>query len=211
MKKTLLTLALVAVSAAAFAQGKITFGNDSLHYFVIGSALAGDAGGGVQSTVANTAGGATGAILAGPMPSGKTLQASLYAGTTASSITLRTTLPMTGAFWGPTAGRMVNQIITFGDIGFNTSANFQIVLTDVGATLPASLDNTIQTTSIANALYFGTSGAFTRSTGSSLTAPTLVSGTWAANNLVINAVPEPSSMALAGIGAASLLIFRRKK
>jgi hypothetical protein len=39
--------------------------------------------------------------------------------------------------------------------------------------------------------------------------PNATASTW--NGLTLTAVPEPSSMALAGLGAASLLIFRRRK
>lgn len=62
----------------------------------------------------------------------------------------------------------------------------------------------------------GFSSVFTLDTGDPTTVPAgtptaiTSAGGWTGNmNLTI--VPEPSSMALAGLGAASLLIFRRRK
>jgi len=112
MKKTLVTLALVAASAAAFAQGKVTFGNDSNHYFVLGSTLAADnaLGGGVSSVAGNTASGTTGAIQTGPLPSGVTLVAALYAGTASGAETLQTKYALTGADWFQ-SGRMTSHTL----------------------------------------------------------------------------------------------------
>src|SRR5262249_37543617 len=117
MKKTLVTLALVAASAAAFAQGKVTFGNDSTHYFVIGSALPADSSlvGGVAATAGNTASGATGAIPTSPLPSGKTLVAALYAGTASGAETLQTKYVLTGADWFQ-AGRMTSHTLVLSGV-----------------------------------------------------------------------------------------------
>lgn len=202
MKKTLLTLALVAASVAAFAQGKIQFGNDSNHYFVIGVALAGDAGGGIADTAGNTASGAVGAIPISPLPSGKTLLAALYAG---ANLTLQTSIPLLGTDWLQ-AGRMANKNILLTGVAGGTAQNFQIVVADIIGQTPAR---------DAAAAYYGTSGVFTAIPGTSLAYPTMLPGgpsasTWAPANLVINAIPEPASFALAGLGAA-LLIFRRRK
>jgi hypothetical protein len=58
----------------------------------------------------------------------------------------------------------------------------------------------------------GQSGIFTIDTGDPTTTPagtpTSTAGLFGPVNVI---VPEPSSMALAGIGAASLLLFRRRK
>jgi hypothetical protein len=42
-------------------------------------------------------------------------------------------------------------------------------------------------------------------------APTTLGDSWGTTDLVMTAVPEPSTFALAGLGAAALLIFRRRK
>ena len=217
MKKTLLTLALVAATAAAFGQGKIGFQNDSLHYYVLGSTAPLDSalGGGTSSTSNNTVAGTTGAIPVSPLPSGASLEAVLYAGQTSSSMTLQTTLVLTGANW-LSPGRQATKGVTLVGVGPGT-AFFDVFVTDTGATLPASGSGGTLGTQIHGSAqaYFGDSGLFTAVAGSSITFPSMVAGasstTWAPANLVINAVPEPASFALAGLGAAAMLIFRRRK
>ncbi len=205
MKKTLLTLALVAASVAAFAQGKVTFGNDATHLFVIGTPLAGDTGGGVA-----TGGDTVGAISVSPLPSGRSLIAQLYAGTSAGSMTLQTSYVLDAANWGPTPGRMVSKGIILTGVPGGAVASFNIVVSDVVGALGSAFPGQ------AFGAYYGSTGNFTATPGASISYPGLVSGgpagsTWTAANLVVNAVPEPSSMVLAGLGAASLLLFRRRK
>jgi hypothetical protein len=202
MKKTLLALALVAACVPAFSQGKVTFGNDSLHFYSIGNVLPGDT---------------AGLIPVSPLPSGVSLQATLYAGTTAASLSLQTTLVLDAAGW-LTDGRQLNKSVVLTGVPGGAIANFQIVLTSTGATLPGTIDNnTALTAALFGATtYFGTSGAFTATPGASISYPGLVSGgpagsTWNPGTVSVNAVPEPSSMVLAGLGAASLLMFRRRK
>jgi hypothetical protein len=199
MKKTLLTLALVATSVAAFAQGKVLFGNDSVHLFVIGNSLPADAAFGGGNTT-NTSAGAIPASL----PSGVVLVAGLYAGTSSSSLALQSTTTILNGTGLPQPGRMANRntILT---IPGTVTQFFQIAIWD-SAVLSPDLSQT----------YRGYSPIFTAIPGTSVTYPSLLPGgpsasTWVAANLVVNAVPEPSSFALAGLGMASLLIFRRRK
>lgn len=208
MKKTLLTLALVTASVAAFAQGKVSFGNNSQHYFVLGGTLPGDAsiGGGVSDTSANTVSGATGAIPVSPLPSGVTLVAALYAGTASGAEVLQTKIVLNATGFLQ-AGRMVNNNVILTGVPGGSLAYFRI---DV-------FDNAYASGLLAAAggSYYGTTGEFTATPGASISYPGLVSGTpanstWAPANLVIN-VPEPSTFALAGLGAAAMLIFRRRK
>lgn len=200
MKKTILTLALVAVTAVtSFGQGKITFGNDSTRLFTITEPAPGDA---------------VGPVPAGPMPSGLTLVASLYAGTSSSSLALQTSINLTGADF-LTAGRMANKAVLL-TIPGAVAQTFQIVITDNTSTRPANL-NAPGTAANFGGVYFGTSGIFTAVPGTSVTYPFIyqttspVLSTWAAGSINVAAVPEPSSMVLAGLGAASLLLFRRRK
>jgi hypothetical protein len=198
MKKTLLTLALVSASVAAFAQGKVTFGNDSLHLFVLSNPVA--------------PGDAEGPINVSPLPSGRSLIAQLYAGTSAGSMTLQTSYVLDSVNWGPTPGRMVSRGIILSGVPGAQVATFNIVISDV----VGALGSPFVPGPATGAMYYGTTGNFTATPGSSITYPGLVSGTpanstWAPANLSVSVVPEPSSMVLAGLGAASLLLFRRRK
>jgi hypothetical protein len=197
MKKTLLTLALVATTVAAFAQGKVSFGNDSLHLFVFGNTLpqdASQAGLGIQTNLA----------------SGVSLIAGLYAGTSSTSLTLQsatTLISGPGAYTGLDPGRMTSrqQLLT---IAGGVPQWFQIVVYDFGDATPGDAQG---------GLYWGASPLFQVTPGTSLSYPSIMPGGPGASTLaaslpiVVNAVPEPSSFALAGLGMASLLIFRRRK
>lgn len=202
MKKTLLTLAMVVVTAASFAQGRLTIANDSTRLFVIG--------------------GETPASVLGT----ENLVLALYAGTGAGSLSLQTSFSLSGAnYLSP--GRMANKPFTLTGVPGGVQQYFNIIIVNSGAVLPGTIDGAFYTANssatapvsaaIAQGLgasQYGSSGLFqfTPST-SAISAPFIYAppSTWAAGSVYINAVPEPSSMALAGLGAASLLIFRRRK
>lgn len=218
MKKTLLTLALIATSFAAIAQGKFQFANDSSRLFTISTPNQGDV---------------AGPIPVSPLASGATLVASLYGVTgTGTDLNLVTSIPLTGTSW-LAAGRMAVKNVQMNSpaIPGGTIGTFAIVLTDLAtAAIPTSIDGTRLTVNadtgfagtgadlFVGAEYYGSSGLFTATPGTSAiayppiyqtTAP--VSSTWAGAPVYIAAVPEPSTFALAGLGAAALLIFRRRK
>jgi hypothetical protein len=180
MKKLLLTLALAAVSAASFAQGKITIGNDSLHLLV-------NEGTGTPLTQAAIAG----------------MSLQLFAGTSAGSMTLQTTIVGIGNA-GFSDGRINNVTFTLVGIAASTQTFMQLYFYDTASG------------SYANAVNKGSTAVFTMTSGSFApnsivlhSAPGL--STWVDGPIQVTAVPEPASMALAGLGAASLLIFRRRK
>ena len=217
MKKTILTIALSVASVAAFAQGKLTLGNDANHLIQFSSvaesnSLAVVAAGRVGAPVGQINGTAD---VAGAGLSSLTLQ--LFGGTSAGSLTLRTTL--VGALMG-------NAVFADGRIG-NTTLNatamaglpggsqaffqLQFFSTAAGSFSAAVQDD-------AHGWYYGASPIFSVVPGATLPSSMVSAGapslsTWAAGPVVLvaNPVPEPSSMALAGLGAASLLIFRRRK
>jgi len=218
MKKLLLTLALVATTVASFAQGKISFANDSTRLYSLGNLV--------------RPGDTSGPIPTSPLPSGSTLVAALYAGTTAGSLSLQTSIPLTGTSW-LTAGRMATKTVIL-TIPGGVAQSFNIVLLNQGAVLPATIDGSVATR-LANANsvpdpsavalfggpgavnYYGSSGLFTAVPGTSVTYPFIyqttspVLSTFPGGSIFINTIPEPSSLALAGLGAASLLLFRRRK
>lgn len=177
MKKLLITLALVATTAASFAQGKITIGNDASHLIT-------DASG----TPINQA--------TGWNP--YTMQ--LWAGLNAGSLSVQTSF--VGAAIGNSGfadGRINNTSFTLVGIGA-VSTFFQLRFID---------------TATSGGAFQGLSPVFTATAGSFapnsiVLGPPGGTSTWAAGTVQINPVPEPTSMVLAGLGAASLLMFRRR-
>lgn len=211
MKKTLLTLALVAAtSVAAFAQGKITFANDATRLFTMASTLSADAafqGLGVPTSAS------------GGLPSGNVITAILYGGSTASSLTLQTAVNLTGTDM-VVAGRLANKASTLIGMSGGVSGFFQVVLQNSTATRLGSIAGGINIGGwadlVSNPVYFGTTGMFTATPNVSTyqliyNAASPVFSTWTAGAVPINVVPEPSTFALAGLGAAAMLIFRRRK
>jgi len=198
MKKLVLSLALTAATVAAFAQGKVGFVNDSTRVFTLGAVLAQDAEFSGQAVTA--------ALPSGP------LAALLYAGTTAGSLSLQTSVTLEGTSL-PQAGRMATKNVVLNGIVGGSPVNFQIVLIQAGVEAPETIVGGADRDAFSGSQYFGTSGLFTFTPGTSVTYPVIYAGTstWAAGPLMVHAVPEPSSLALAGFGVASLLIFRRRK
>jgi hypothetical protein len=201
MKKTLVTLALVAVSVAAFAQGKVTIQNDPASAFTLGSA------GQIAAADASLAGQAI--PTTGALPSGAFLEVGLYAGTSASTMALVNVLiPLnTAAGTGLAAGTFTptHAILPFegGTVGF-----YQLKAWDQSF---ANYD-----AAKAAGKYAGEGSIFNMTAGLStkLPYPGINNGggtTWTAAPITVSLIPEPSTFALAGLGAAALLIFRRRK
>ncbi len=195
MKKLLLTLLAAMTSVAAFAQGKITMENDSNHllyfstygYGSIGPAWAGQ-------LVANT----------GP---GATIVVDLYGGATAGSMTLQTTTGMSS-----TPGRFGPVTFISPNLPGGVTAFMQIRIRDA-STFPTD--------------YWGQSGIFTFKPSSTIAYNSIVNAggsalsTWTAGSysdlnsdvirIAILPIPEPSALALTGLGVAALVLRRRRK
>ena len=201
MKKVILTMALTAMCVGAFAQGKVTFVNDSLHTYMFGSAvLAADAGLAGQLTPIT------------PLPSGVSLRADLYAGTSSGSLFLYSTTTLSTS----TPGRQNTLNVTLNDpdgvgaaVGLpgGTPAFFQVQIRDSNFATAAL--------SQAGNSYYGFSSIFNVTPSSSIAFNSIVNptfSTWAQGNpaITVQIAPEPTSMALAGIGAAAMVIFRRR-
>jgi len=198
MKKTLLTLALVAVTAASFAQGKISMLNDASRAVTWGTAQNIKSG---DSALAGLA-----VANSGP---GATLLVDLYGGASAGTMILQTTTTISAA-----AG-------LFGPINFSSP---NVAGGTVGTFQIKIRENTYATAELAQAStgpsagYYGFSPIFTFKPSSTIAFNSIINAggtalsTWGAGPILVVAnVPEPTSMALAGIGAASLVIFRRRK
>jgi hypothetical protein len=212
MKKILTTLALTAVCVGAIAQGKITFVNDSVHSYYFSA----DANF-VKADDASMVGKLTsGGLLAG---SGITLRTDLYGGTSADSMTLQTSTTLsatpgrqsTSTFLSPTlpGGVMAYFQVQIRDAAYATAALAEAAHSYYGYSMVFTMSPSATTAGAsivnANSPFFSTWAAGTVDLGSQ------VAGYRGAIEIKANPVPEPTSMALAGLGAASLLIFRRRK
>jgi len=209
MKKVVLTLTASLACLAAFAQGKISFQNDStrLAYYdsTVGSAFASN---GVSST---------------GTPNGATFMADLYMGTTSTSLQLisSTTFGAVPGKWTATSiiapwggGTTVFIVAQVRDSGGTPAATF----------IPAT-DMSLAVAGLHGFSYAGWSQEFSYPLNSLSPQPMWnASGTWAPATvnmdqygagsrgaIAVSAVPEPTSMALLGLGTAAMLIFRRRK
>jgi hypothetical protein len=209
MKKLLLTVTLCLACAAAFAQGKVRLVNDSLHlvYFTTDTARLGAADGALAGQAYTLGNG------------GQTLRIELWSGTASTSLSLVGTTDFTGQ---PGVGVWAGLNITLPTAAGSTF--FAIDIYDAAA-------GDYQAASSGLGHYFGTSGLFTANSSGTIAPNSLVqhgapaNSTWAdgtynmdvlapgyrgAVALSMN-VPEPTTIALAGLGAAALMIFRRRK
>jgi hypothetical protein len=168
MRRFAITLAILSACLGALGQGKVMFGNDSNHLFVLGRPWTGDP---------------SGPIPASPLPSGLFLMAVLYAGTSSGNLQLQTSVLLDASGW-LTDGRMVNKAVVLTGVPGGAVAYFQIFITDTGALLPATIAGGYYSY-FSGATYFGTSSLFTATPGASISYPGLVPGgpsgsTWAA-------------------------------
>jgi len=219
MKKLVLTATATLATMAALAQGKIGFSNDSNHLVYYDSTT-----GSLSGTAA----------YAGNVPSGVTLMADIYMGTSSSSLFLYSSTTFSAVSPGKWNALSVqataNGTTGAPAIGGGTSAFVEFVVRDTGGTAKNTLSASDLQDKLAYAgaqgfSYIGFSQEFTLTLGSSVTyPPASTSGTWAIGTqdmsvvgpgqkgaIGISAVPEPASFALAGLGAAGLMIFRRRK
>jgi hypothetical protein len=198
MKKILIVSTLVAATAmSAFAQGKVAMQNSSSSPVKLTSdtslVLAADV------TQAGTAVGQS-----APLLSGKTLVMGLYAGTSSSSLALFA--PRSG----DPRGYLMN--VTAFDPGVIASTTYQLAGIAAGPTwLQVKVWDSAFPTFEATppTAYVGSSPVFQFTTGGSVTYPNIAPMLTAP--IVVGLVPEPTAAAIAGLGLASMLIFRRRK
>jgi hypothetical protein len=202
MKKTLLTLIVAGASLAVFAQGKVQVQNDSSSLYMFGPVtLPADASFAGQPTPDS-----------GPLPSGIVLELALYGGATSSALTLQgeELINPTGGTAAPTGQAPAFHVVTsFPGYAAGSAAYFEVFVWDSAYSSP-------QLAMLAGS-YEGSDNIFSMTPGTSIAYPAINSGgntTWTAvgneNPLMVN-VPEPTTFALAGLGAAAMLIFRRRK
>ena len=199
MKRLLVIFALVATGCSALAQGRLSFGNDSAHYVVMTSdsllLLPGDA--------ANAGAPYPGGVL----PSGRSLVAGLYAGTSASSLTLQTVVPITGNL-GP--GRLQNLSFIMSGIPGSQIDYFQVAVWSGGyPNYAAARDDS------GSWNYGGITPVFMGTPSSAITYPPMVGPAfnWEPGPITVELfrlVPEPSAFGLTLLGLGTLFLQRRR-
>jgi hypothetical protein len=225
MKKLLTILALASAATFVHAQGTVSLQNGAAAYFV--STNAAVLGQGIGVT-AKTALGFDYAVLTaaygGPAPSSNPLDGAWTGAIlTGNNFTITAggiagqggNAGAAAAGWGaPTAGQYTD----------GTEKYFMIVgwssnLGSTWATVSANLASSWATPWGANQAFFGTSVigfGFSGGGPALLPAPSLFNPTAGmpgglTSGFQLMVVPEPTTMALAGLGGLSLLLFRRRK
>lgn len=203
MKKILCTLAVVGLASSMYAQGLVSFQNSSAS--VIKQKNAGEPD---SAAVAVPANGGFVQLIWAPAGTAWSYNAAVD-GALSGWLTTSSWKILDGSLKaiGPAAGR------------FNAGG-----LTVPTATPGAAIDAVIVGWT-GNAVSFddattegaltGISSKFSVTTGNPTTeppgTPAAITGAGQFTGLIVTVVPEPSSLALAGLGAAALLIFRRRK
>jgi hypothetical protein len=209
MKKLLITTAATLLTVAAFGQGQVSFNNASS---IAGWTSVADRNVHFSSNSAALPPGITPGANVSSNHAGlnlTSLRAALYyAATTQTDVNL-----FTAAGGGPatfktstsaTAGSWFGGNRTLDNIAIGAPANLVVIVWD------SSLTSDPLSAAARGGLY-GQSAIFQYT---SPTSPTPAPAEFLPNNLAafsISIIPEPSSFALAGLGAAALLIFRRRK
>jgi hypothetical protein len=188
MKTSFLVVSLALLPVAGFSQGKVIFGNDSNHLIVLTNNPAE-----LPPEWASLAGQAVPQSGgANPLNMGL-FTAELWAGTSAANLTPVSSITADGLFGLPD-GRLANHNIILPWFG---TVTFKIDIWETAGPLA------------------GESPIFTAVTGSLLYNPLTLArapsnSTWANGPIVLSYIPEPCSLALAGVGALVWGMCRRR-
>jgi hypothetical protein len=204
---------MALVAAAAFAQGKVSLINDA------GSLVMLDPTKPVAAQDVSLRGQAIGNST--PLPSGVTLTAGLYGGTTSTALFLYSTTALNSPAAGSAgvigpAHFVLNANATPGAPGIPGVANGTPITTSTPWFQVRVWDITAPTydAALAAGLYTGEGAMFQMNPGSSIayvnTSPS-ANSTWTDAPIFVSLVPEPGTFALMGLGTAAMLIFRRRK
>lgn len=237
MKKLILTIGAVAVAGAVFAQGNVNWSGPSFS-FVTAQTNAGTYSsffiGGSTARTGTTSGTVTSAATSPTAYYFELLVGSVYTGTVNTPTTLSslaswtdTGLQMTN---GMVSGRLScinpNTDLTVG--AMSSSVSNQIILVgwsaNLGTTWSAALAKLQADSGWTGDAFFGASSVGyiqaspTSQTGNAVSIFGSAAGgsgmpIYSLNTqlYLVSTVPEPGTLALAALGGASLLLFRRKK
>jgi len=205
MKKLILTAICSAAALSGFAQGTIQFGNTIQSPIYVGTSIA-------------TAYGATQKATSAALGTGGTIDFALIWGTSATSVTTLAGIEKIGTTAGQVAGN-----VNFPVVGTNPGDKdwFQVVAWDnsYGDTLAgeAACAAAGGLWGSAGQTSYGVLGpALQFQLGPNPSPGTVIFGSSATTGVfhlfaLITPVPEPTTLALGGLGAAALLMFRRRK
>jgi len=187
---------MTVACVSALAQGKVSFGNDANHLVVFS---------GVTTELpAQWAAFAGLPATQGQLPS---FTAELWGGATAGALALQKSV--VAGQTGFDAGRLANVNVTLTGVAAGAAASFQVKIWETAAGSYATASGSPLWASALSPVFTTVPGSLTFNSIVFAGAP--ANSTWAAGTLKLASVPEPSTMALAGLGAAALLIFRRRK
>jgi len=208
MKKLLTVGALAILATSVFGQGQVNFVNIDKTVTPNILAIVTDNGTPISGTAARAA------LLGGPAATGVGYALNFTTGAVTPGNLSTLANPNDGSTYvnfrtGAAAGYVAAAPRILTDVGYNSSAMLQMVVWTGNFNDWASALNAAKTD---GSIKVGASSTWTVTTTLSATDVNL------AKNIGLNpfavgviAVPEPSTMALAGLGAAALLIFRRRK
>jgi len=222
MKKTLLiTLATGALAASAMAQGTISFQASAANGLVSYSLDGGTTVAGSVPTGAN-----------GGVPGFGIGNVAIYAAPNGTAVTLANGLPSFGAGWSvagsvlgitPTPGKTAATSFTLPAGAGAPGANVELEIVGWTGTATSWADAVAQGTDLygytgESLAAGGTLGAlgWSQPTGNPTSTPpgtpsATITGAGGYQGLILKSVPEPTTIALGGLGAAALLLFRRRK
>jgi len=210
MKKILLTSLLAIATVASFAQGTINVGNGitATRFPIYGPQLADPTTMVVGNGSLSAPTGST--VFTGGLLSGTRYAIEFWAGPSSAVDFSGLSLITTTTFRTGTAAAGLPNGITL-----TTSASVPGVLAGSAAKLAVRVWDTqsVGGGSYATATVRGAGALFTSGAlgGTAPDNSIVLPPNWIGQSFSLVAVPEPTSIALAGIGAASLVIFRRRK
>jgi hypothetical protein len=217
MKKLILAACGVVCAASVFGQGTVTFNNHVIGTVVshIYAPLAGatgtqQQGNGTADTAAGTVNWSAYALLTG---SGYTAQLWAAPGLNQAEGSLVAAAPTTVMRTGGGAGYVAGVTVQAPNLApdLTGGATFEVRVWDNrGGTVTSwSAAQAMAATDATYALGASPLFSITSAIGGTLNTPPNLVGLQSFN--IYTTVPEPSTFALAGLGAAALLIFRRRK
>lgn len=213
MKKYLVIMAATALATSVFAQGTISMGNLS-STLVKQWTTAGD-----STLISAPVASAQVQFLAAPTGTSLTPLGTLGAGGFSTSFSTLAGFLAANPGWAaytttgisPVAGRFGGGVVTVN--GIAAGANIEYIVIGWQGATGSTLDSALA----LGSSFIGQSALVTGvATGNPTTipagTPSLMNASFGGLTLApLSSVPEPSTFALAGLGAAALMIFRRRK